>query len=117
MFHQQLIAEATQFTLAPKKSIDGGTAEAVFFGNLARNSVISPGVVNFDFSVVKNTQITENSNLQFRAEFFNILNRANFGLPFGIPLRTRGRINPAAGIIDETLTDARQIQLGLKFVF
>ncbi len=109
--------DPTQFTLAPVKSIDGGTAEAVFFGNLARNSLTAPGVANVDFSLVKNTQITENSNLQFRAEFFNIINRANFGLPFGLPLRSRGRINPAAGIIDDTLTEARQIQLGLKFVF
>ena len=50
-------------------------------GNLGRNSIIGPGLINLDFSMVKDTplkKIGESFNLQFRAEMFNILNRANF---------------------------------------
>jgi hypothetical protein len=51
------------------------------FGNLGRNSIYGPGYRNWDFSVTKNTQITERLSLQLRAEVFNILNHANFALP------------------------------------
>lgn len=51
------------------------------FGNLGRNSIYGPGYRNWDFSVTKNTQITEKLSLQLRAEVFNILNHANFALP------------------------------------
>jgi Carboxypeptidase regulatory-like domain/TonB-dependent Receptor Plug Domain/TonB dependent receptor-like, beta-barrel len=54
------------------------------FGNAGRNIVRGPGFHNFDFSVLKNTKIYENVNLQFRAEFFNILNHPNFALPANI---------------------------------
>jgi len=50
-------------------------------GNLGRNTIIGPGLFNVDFSVFKNNRIpkiSESANLQFRAEFFNILNRTNF---------------------------------------
>ncbi|MBI4456645.1 MAG: TonB-dependent receptor [Acidobacteria bacterium] len=92
--------------------------EAGFFGNLGRNTGIIPGVANLDFSLVKNIAFDEQRRLQFRSEFFNIFNRANFGTPStavfqdasGIPSRTFGRIT-------NTTTTARQIQLGLKFLF
>jgi hypothetical protein len=51
-------------------------------GNAGRNTVVGPGLVNFDFSLFKNNyvkRISESFNLQLRAEFFNVLNRANFG--------------------------------------
>jgi hypothetical protein len=57
---------------------------ANLFGNLGRNTVIGPGLVNVDFSVVKNTKvpkISENFNVQFRTEFFNVFNHANFAPP------------------------------------
>jgi len=50
-------------------------------GNLGRNSIIGPGLINLDFSVVKDTyirKVTESFDVQFRAEMFNALNRANF---------------------------------------
>jgi TonB dependent receptor len=53
------------------------------FGNLGRNSIFGPGYRNLDFSITKNTQIRERLNLQFRAEFFNVLNHPNFALPNG----------------------------------
>jgi hypothetical protein len=51
------------------------------FGNLGRNSIYGPGYRNLDFSITKNTQLTEQLALQFRAEFFNILNHPNFAQP------------------------------------
>src|SRR6202021_1299408 len=53
-------------------------------GNAGRNILIGPGLTNLDFSIFKNNpvkRISENFNVQFRAEFFNILNRANFAVP------------------------------------
>ncbi|MBI4455908.1 MAG: TonB-dependent receptor [Acidobacteria bacterium] len=92
--------------------------EAGFFGNLGRDTGIIPGIVTVDFSVIKNISIDEQRTIQFRSEFFNLLNRANFGLPSrnvfentsGIPSTTFGRIS-------STNTTARQVQLALKFLF
>ena len=50
-------------------------------GDLGRNSIYGPGYKNLDFSITKNTQMTERLNLQLRAEFFNILNHPNFAQP------------------------------------
>ena len=50
-----------------------------FHGNLGRNTIVGPGVSTFDFSLFKNVDVTEDVELQFRAEFFNIFNRTNFG--------------------------------------
>src|SRR6185436_11740006 len=57
------------------------TANAFHFGSLGRNAVIGPGFANTDFSLLKNTKITEDLRLQFRAEVFDIFNHANFGQP------------------------------------
>jgi hypothetical protein len=51
------------------------------FGDLGRNSIFGPGLSNVDFSITKNTRLTEWLNLQLRAEFFNIFNHPNFALP------------------------------------
>ncbi|HXR16737.1 MAG TPA: TonB-dependent receptor [Terriglobales bacterium] len=51
------------------------------FGNLGRDSIFGPGLSNVDFSVTKNTRLTERLNLQLRCEFFNIFNHPNFALP------------------------------------
>ncbi len=51
------------------------------FGDLGRDAIYGPGYKNLDFSVTKNTQMTEHVNLQLRAEFFNILNHPNFAQP------------------------------------
>ncbi len=80
-------------------------------GNVGRGTLITPGVANVDLSLAKNTPIGEYVNLQFRAEFFNIFNRANFGLP-------NERITSgSAGRIDETTLTNRQIQFGLRVEF
>jgi hypothetical protein len=51
------------------------------FGDLGRDSIFGPGLSNVDFSITKNTRLTERLNLQLRAEFFNIFNHPNFALP------------------------------------
>ena len=51
------------------------------YGNVGRDTFIGPGLATFDFSLLKDTRITEKLGLQFRAEFFNILNHANFNTP------------------------------------
>jgi len=51
------------------------------FGNTGRNILRGPGFFNTDFGIVKDTKITERTNLQFRAEFFNFFNNVNFGQP------------------------------------
>ena len=91
-----------------------------FYGNVPRNALIAPGLINFDLSLQKNTSIasiSENFELQFRAEFFNAFNRVNFGAPVADAIDSRGNTVGSAGRISDTATTARQIQLGLKVVF
>jgi carboxypeptidase family protein/TonB-dependent receptor-like protein len=54
------------------------------FGNLGRDAVYGPGFWNIDFSVTKNTKLTERLDLQLRAEVFNIFNHPQFALPSGV---------------------------------
>jgi hypothetical protein len=91
-------------------------------GNEGRNSVIGPGLVDFDFSVFKNNhirKISESFNAQFRAEFFNVLNRPNFAPPIDNDALFDQSGNPVAGAgaVDMTSTTARQIQFALKLIF
>ena len=56
-------------------------SSCTLLGKGGRNTLAGPGLTNFDMSLVKNTRITrisETFNVQFRAEFFNIMNHANF---------------------------------------
>ena len=88
------------------------------YGNVGRNILTGPGLATTDFSVAKNTAISEKVRAQFRAEFFNILNRANFGTPNAVVFSSAGSA-PAttAGVITSTSTTSRQIQFGLKLLW
>jgi hypothetical protein len=86
------------------------------YGNLGRGTFTGPGLADVDLSLFKNTKVSEKANLQFRAEFFNLLNHANFGAPNPIVF-AGGAISPSAGLITTTATTSRQIQFGLKVVF
>ncbi len=86
------------------------------YGNLGRGVYSGPGLANVDFSLFKNTAITERTTLQFRAEFFNLLNRTNFGTP-NATVFSSGAISPSAGLITSTATTSRQIQFCLKLLF
>ncbi|MFI5127010.1 MAG: TonB-dependent receptor domain-containing protein, partial [Candidatus Acidiferrales bacterium] len=100
-------------------SVPGANGGQIFhFGNVGRNSIIGPTFVNTDFSVIKNTKITERINSEFRVEAFDIFNHPNFGNPnlvFGS--------NANFGLITNTrfstgdFGSARQLQLALKLEF
>ena len=87
-----------------------------FYGDLGRDTLIGPGLGTWDFSAIKDTAIRERANLQFRAEFFNLLNRANFNAPNAIVFTPTG-VSPTAGVITSTSTASRQIQFGLKLLW
>jgi carboxypeptidase family protein/TonB-dependent receptor-like protein len=92
------------------------------WGNLGRNTLIGPGLSKLDFSVFKNNylkRISENFSAQFRAEFFNILNQANFASPTDnlTVLDQNGHPIPGAGLITSTQTTSRQIQFALKLIW
>ncbi|MBI4484034.1 MAG: TonB-dependent receptor [Acidobacteria bacterium] len=92
-----------------------------FIGTAGRDTIIGPGLANFDFTLVKNTavsSISEDFRIQFRAEFFNLFNRPNFGLPiFRVFNDPTGVPAPNAGRINDTITTSRQVQFGLRVVF
>jgi hypothetical protein len=81
-------------------------------GNVGRNSIYGPGLGNIDFSILKRTKINEMLDSEFRAEFFNLLNRANFGQPNANIFAA-----PTAGQITTLATPPRQIQFALKLIF
>jgi len=92
-------------------------------GNLGRNSLTGPGLQDLDFSLFKNhnvTRISETFRVQFRAEFFNILNHTNFALPDSTHTTMwngAGVLNGNAGQLTATQTASRQIQFGLKLLW
>jgi len=91
-------------------------------GNLGRNTLIGPGLLNFDLSLFKNNyikRISDSFNVQFRAEFFNILNRTNFAPPLDNRnvFDSRGHPIANAGLITATQTPSRQIQFALKVIW
>ena len=95
---------------------------ANLWGNLGRNTMIGPGVSNLDFSAIKNSplrRISETFNVQFRTEFFNILNRANFASPTNnfTMFDQQGSPVADAGLLTSTQTTSRQIQFALKFIW
>lgn len=87
-------------------------------GSMGRNAIVGPGFLNTDFSVTKNTKVTERFNLQFRAEMFDVFNHPNFGNPSLVATNSS-----SFGHIQNTrfptgdFGSARQIQFALKLVF
>jgi hypothetical protein len=94
-------------------------------GNAGRNIMIGPGITNLDFSVFKNNRIkriSENFNVQFRMEIFNIMNHANFAPPQvgdgnSDIFDGTGAANGIAGALVRTTIPERQIQFAIKFIF
>lgn len=101
------------------------------FGNLGRNALRGSNFAQVDFSVFKNTRITENTALQLRVEFFNLFNRVNFADPSGglAPDAFGGSLNPICAFGQRCTTvgnqlggllgsgGPRQIQLSARFSF
>lgn len=97
-------------------------ANSGFYGNVARDAYNGPGLATWDFSALKETRIRESLNLQFRAEIFNLLNRANFNTPNLIVFTPPTATNPTglsgtAGAITSTSTTSRQVQFALKVLW
>lgn len=89
---------------------DGFVANQAY-GNSGVGILRGPGMVNVDFNLSKRFQITEKHSVQFRAEFFNAFNHANFSVP-GVNISSGG-----FGQIISTSTDSRVIQFALKYRF
>ncbi|MGA9885285.1 MAG: carboxypeptidase regulatory-like domain-containing protein [Candidatus Acidiferrales bacterium] len=87
-----------------------------FYGNVGRDWLAGPGLATWDFSVEKNIPLHERFNLQFRAELFNLLNRANFNTP-NVVVFTPSGLSPTAGKISSTSTDPREVQFALKLLW
>src|SRR5438105_4897651 len=92
------------------------TANGPIVGNNGRNSLVGPALVNFDFTVLKDTSITERLRAQFRAEFFNVFNHANFQAP-NIDAGTSTILGGNSVTLSQTATEGRDIQFGLKLVW
>ena len=101
-------------------------------GNAGRNILIGPGITSLDFSVFKNNhirRISENFNVQFRVEMFNIINHPNFAPPgpgdgntdifdaTGASLAPNVVQGGTAGVLLRTTVPERQIQFAIKFIF
>jgi hypothetical protein len=98
------------FNTSAFQRLDLTTTPAGVYGTEGRNVVEGPDLAQWDFSAFKGIRITESKSLQFRAEFFNLFNRANFRLPNGdISSTTFGQIQQALS--------PRLIQFALKFMF
>jgi hypothetical protein len=96
------------------------------FGNVGRDTLTGPGLSELDLALVKNTTIHERLRAQFRAEFFNVPNHANFTTPNPVafssgptPKTPTAEVQPSstAGVVSATATTSRQIQFGLKILF
>ena len=81
------------------------------FGNVGRNTIITPGLMQWDFSVHKDFRIVENHSLQFRFEAFNFPNHPNWANP------DTGTTSVNFGKIRGTRTNMRELQFALKYLF
>ncbi len=92
--------------------IVGGVNIGEKLGNAARVPVVGPDFVNSDFSVIKDFPLArEGMGLNFRAEFFNLLNHPEFGSP------VNDKNSPGFGAVGSTVNNPRLIQLALKLTF
>lgn len=88
-----------------------------YYGDLPKNTLIGPGLAEVDLALNKVVEVTERLRLQLRSELFNVPNHPNFAIP-----NQRNVFSPAgrvasAGLITQTLTSSRQLQLGARLEF
>ena len=122
---------ASAFCAAPAIMPNGTTVTtqqacptcATLFGNTGIGILLGPGQFNFDASILKTTRITEGKVLQFRAEFFNLLNHPQFAAPDpgagtgGVLSSLPQPLVAGQSTITTLSVNPRIIQLGLKFIF
>jgi Carboxypeptidase regulatory-like domain/TonB-dependent Receptor Plug Domain len=88
-----------------------------FIGTLPRNSITGPDLRTVDLIAGKTMSLSGSRQFQLRFECFNLLNRANFGTPQQNVFNADRTVREDAGRITTTSTSARQVQLGVKFVW
>jgi hypothetical protein len=109
-------ADNSSFFSIPINLAGGTGPNSGRFGKLGRNAFRGPGFQDYDFALIKDTPFGRRGNqelgiVQFRAEFFNVFNLVNFGLPSNI---VRGS---GFGVISKTAGNSRQIQFSLKLIY
>jgi len=90
------------------------------YGNLGRDTMNGPVTNMVNFTLAKNSSLTETVKLQFRAEFFNLFNHANFGTPSIAIFQSDRTYSGSAGVVANSNNPGlggRNIQFGLKLVF
>ena len=114
---QQALCDPGSFANAASPAPPGQVYCQNLLGNGSKNDVYGPGLVDFDLSVVKDTQIGEWAKVEFRAEMFNVFNRANFNPPLvnNVVFNQDGSANGSP--LDSTSTTSRQVQFALKVIF
>lgn len=109
-FSNQMINDQSEFLATPTVTVNGAAVQTEP-GNLGRNTFRSDPFSNVDFSVIKDTKITERATIQFRSEFFNLLNQHAFASPVAV-LGASG-----FGTSNSTVLSERQIQFALRLIF
>jgi hypothetical protein len=87
------------------------------YGNAGRNTIEGPDLGTLDALLAKDFQVEGKVHLLFRAEAFNLLNHANFGLPRNKIFNSQEQLVGSAGRITNTTTSSRQMQLALRLEF
>jgi hypothetical protein len=110
-FSSSVLNDSSEYFGTPNATLASGSVVQTAPGNLGRNTFRTNSFSNFDFSLVKDTAVTERIRIQFRSEFFNIFNQHAFALP--------GQVlgSPSFGISSSTVLPERQIQFGLRLMF
>ncbi len=104
----------------PSVFVNQGTTPGTVlgFGNLGRNVVIGPGFSDLDFTLIKNTKITERLTWQVRADAFDLLNVADFNQPVStVGSSTFGLITAGTRVPAGDSGSSRQLQLAMKLIF
>jgi hypothetical protein len=100
--------------------VPAGTASGIMggLGDASRAPVSGPNFVNTDLSLIKRFPLTERVGLDFRAEFFNLFNHAQFGLPGAdLAAGVGQQVSSQFGVINTTVNNPRLIQFALKLSF
>jgi hypothetical protein len=113
IFSSSVLNDPSQYFGTPTTTLSSGTVVQTVPGNLGRNTFRTSAFSNFDFSLVKDTAITERIKIEFRSEFFNIFNQHTFSPPGGNQVLG----GPAFGVSTSTVLPERQIQFGLRLIF
>jgi len=124
-YHVPMATPEIASRCVPFSKIAGSCANLL--GNAGRNSIVGPGLFNLDLSAHKNfavPKISESFKIQFRAEFFNVLNHPSFGAPLAfqggksaVLFSADGSPSNAGFLANPTVTKPREGQFALKVIW